>query len=182
MVATRAREKMCAVNVSVEAVIASGPETLRSSQVGDAWRPWDVFPPPWDGCATPIQAFSIFSLQRISPRYARRSPRGPKKAARPSTHFPPPIFRGADTRTHNRIRAGRSDAGICLPARDRGSESDIATHAPPLSPRPRRASASDRPSRSPPRSCRPTCLAKPDDAPTKVLGSSRLASRCITNY
>ena len=36
MVATRAREKMCAVNVSVEAVIASGPETLRSSQVGDA--------------------------------------------------------------------------------------------------------------------------------------------------
>ena len=27
---------MCAVNVSVEAVIASGPETLRSSQVGDA--------------------------------------------------------------------------------------------------------------------------------------------------
>ena len=32
----RAREKMCAVNVSVEAVIASGPETLRSSQVGDA--------------------------------------------------------------------------------------------------------------------------------------------------
>ncbi len=34
MVATRAREKMCAVNVSVEAVIASGPETLRSSQVG----------------------------------------------------------------------------------------------------------------------------------------------------
>ena len=36
MVATRAREKMCAVNVSVEAVIASGPETRRSSQVGDA--------------------------------------------------------------------------------------------------------------------------------------------------
>ena len=36
MVATRAREKMCAVNVPVEAVIASGPETLRSSQVGDA--------------------------------------------------------------------------------------------------------------------------------------------------
>ena len=36
MVATRAREKMCAVNVSVEAVIASGPESLRSSQVGDA--------------------------------------------------------------------------------------------------------------------------------------------------
>ena len=36
MVATRARETMCAVNVSVEAVIASGPETLRSSQVGDA--------------------------------------------------------------------------------------------------------------------------------------------------
>ena len=36
VVATRAREKMCAVNVSVEAVIASGPETLRSSQVGDA--------------------------------------------------------------------------------------------------------------------------------------------------
>ena len=36
MVATRAREKMCAVNVSVEAVIASGPETLRSSQVGAA--------------------------------------------------------------------------------------------------------------------------------------------------
>ena len=27
----RAREKMCAVNVSVEAVIASGPETLRRS-------------------------------------------------------------------------------------------------------------------------------------------------------
>ena len=97
MVATRAREKMCAVNVSVEAVIASGPETLRSSQVGDAWRPWDVFPPPWDGCATPIQAFSIFSLQRIPPRYARRSQRGPKKAARPSTHFPP-LFSGARTR------------------------------------------------------------------------------------
>ena len=36
VVATRAREKMCAVNVSVEAVIASGPESLRSSQVGDA--------------------------------------------------------------------------------------------------------------------------------------------------
>ena len=36
VLATRAREKMCAVNVSVEAVIASGPETLRSSQVGDA--------------------------------------------------------------------------------------------------------------------------------------------------
>ena len=36
VVATRAREKMSAVNVSVEAVIASGPETLRSSQVGDA--------------------------------------------------------------------------------------------------------------------------------------------------
>ena len=36
MTCERAREKMCAVNVSVEAVIASGPETLRSSQVGDA--------------------------------------------------------------------------------------------------------------------------------------------------
>ena len=98
MVATRAREQMCAVNVSVEAVIASGPETRRSSQVGDAWRPWDVLPPPWDGCATPIQAFSIVSLQRLSPRYARRSQRGPKKAARPSTHFPPPLFSGARTR------------------------------------------------------------------------------------
>ena len=36
MTCPRAREKMCAVNVSVEAVIASGPETLRNSQVGDA--------------------------------------------------------------------------------------------------------------------------------------------------
>ena len=35
MTCPRAREKMCAVNVSVEAVIASGPETLRNSQVGD---------------------------------------------------------------------------------------------------------------------------------------------------
>ena len=39
MTCPRAREKMCAVNVSVEAVIASGPETLRSSQVGDAAAP-----------------------------------------------------------------------------------------------------------------------------------------------
>ena len=89
---------------------------------------------------------------------SRRSaiPAWPPNSGAALDAFPPPIFRGADTRTHHRIRAGRSDAGIFLPARDRGSESDSATHAPPLSPRPRRASASDRPSRSPPRSCRPT--------------------------
>ena len=125
--------------------------------------------------------FDLFPTTYFPP-VRQAIPAWPQKSGAALDAFPPPIFRGADTRTHHRIRAGRSDAGIFLPARDRGSESDIATHAPPLSPRPRRASASDRPSRSPPRSCRPTCLAKPDYAPTKVLGSSRLASRCITNY
>ena len=188
MVATRAREKMCAVNVSVEAVIASGPETLRSlagrRRRGNSGRcgPGMYFLPPGTGAPRRSRLFRSFPYNVFPPGTPGDPSVAPKQRRGPRRISPPPIFRGADTRTHHRIRAGRSDAGILLPARDRGSESDSATHAPPLSPRPRRASASDRPSRSPQRSCRPTCLAKPDYAPTKVLGSSRLASRCITNY
>ena len=183
VVATRAREQMCAVNVSVEAVIASGPEDAqelagrrRLAALGC------ISSPPGTGAPRRSRLFRSFPSNVCPPGTPGDPSVAPKKRRGPRRISPPPIFRGADTRTHHRIRAGRSDAGILLPARDRGSASDSATHAPPLSPRPRRASASDRPSRSPPRSCRPTCLAKPDYAPTQVLGSSRLASRCITNY
>ena len=107
VVAPRAREKMCAVNVSVEAVIASGPETRRSSQVGDAWRPWDVLPPPLGRVRHADPGFFDLFPTTSFPPVRQAIP------AWPSTHSPPPIFRGADTRTHHRIRAGRSDAGIC---------------------------------------------------------------------
>ena len=117
MVATRAREKMCAVNVSVEAVIASGPETLRSSQVGDAWRPWDVLPaaaalPPLGRVRHADPGFFDLFPPTSFPPVRQAIPAWPQKSGAALDAFPP-IFRGADTRTHHRIRAGRSDAGIC---------------------------------------------------------------------
>ena len=98
VVATRAREKMCAVNVSVEAVIASGPETRRSSQVGDAWRPWDVFPPPLGRVRHADPGF----FDRFPPTYVppvrQAIPAWPQKSGAALDAFPPPLFSGARTR------------------------------------------------------------------------------------
>ena len=89
VVATRAREKMCAVNVSVEAVIASGPETLRSSQVGDAAAAANVFPDirfsrnrrTWASVINLSSTRKTGSLTRLSvgPRTGRSRPRQPAK-------------------------------------------------------------------------------------------------------
>ena len=89
MTCARAREKMCAVNVSVEAVIASGPETLRSSQVGDAAAAAHVFPDirfsrnrrTWASVINPSSTRKTGSLTRLSvgPRTGRSRPRQPAR-------------------------------------------------------------------------------------------------------
>ena len=94
MVATRAREKMCAVNVSVEAVIASGPETLRSSQVGDAWRPWDVFPPPLGRVRHADPGFFDLFPTTSFPPVRQAIPAWPQKSGAALDAFPPPYFPG----------------------------------------------------------------------------------------
>ena len=98
MVATRAREKMCAVNVSVEAVIASGPETRRSSQVGDAWRPWDVFPPPLGRVRHADPGFFDLFPTTYFPPVRQAIPAWPQKSGAALDAFPPPLFSGARTR------------------------------------------------------------------------------------
>ena len=98
MVATRAREKMCAVNVSVEAVIASGPETLRSSQVGDAWRPWDVFPPPLGRVRHADPGFFDLFPYNVFPPGTPGDPSVAPKKRRGPRRIPPPLFSGARTR------------------------------------------------------------------------------------
>ena len=75
-----------------------GPETLRSLAGRRRLAALGLyFLPPGTGAPRRSRLFRSFPLQRISPRYARRSQRGPKKAARPSTHSPP-LFSGARTR------------------------------------------------------------------------------------
>ena len=95
MVATRAREKMCAVNVSVEAVIASGPETLRSSQVGD---PGMYFLPPGTGAPRRSRLFRSFPYNVFPPGTPGDPSVAPKQRRGPRRIPPPPLFSGARTR------------------------------------------------------------------------------------
>ena len=69
-------------------------ESRRSATPGG---PGIVFPPPWDGCATPIQAFSIFSPTTYFPPVRQAIPAWPQKSGAALDAFPP-LFSGARTR------------------------------------------------------------------------------------
>ena len=98
MVAPRAREQMCAVTVSVEAVIASGPETLRSL-AGRRRRggPGMYCLPPGTGAPRRSRLFRSFPSNVFPPGTPGDPSVAPKKRRGPR-RIPPPLFSGARTR------------------------------------------------------------------------------------
>ena len=97
MVATRAREKMCAVNVSVEAVIASGPETRRSSQVGDAAAALGCIASPLGRVRHADPGFFDLFPTTSFPPVRQAIPAWPQKSGAAVDAFPL-LFSGARTR------------------------------------------------------------------------------------
>ena len=175
---------MCAVNVSVEAVIASRDRRRSGvSQVGDAWRPWDCISSPLGRVRHADPGFFDLFPYNVFPPGTPGDPSVAPKKRRGPRRIPPPLFSGARTRGPiiEFARVDRMRAFVC-----RRGTADRNPTSPPT----RRRSVLVLGGRRPQTGLRVLRRDRVDQrvwqsqtyAPTKVLGSSRLASRCITNY